>query len=125
MPVTMSKILILVPLVRLRRIILRVARSVRGDNRRTLIEIQCDVAFEMNRNGQVISGRKVYRAANGRRRRIDRFVNGRSIKGLAVSGSTEGFHVVGRGISCGSGKRNRQPCAGNESTGDGKTGRNN
>src|SRR5436309_12876680 len=102
----MSKILILVPLVRLRRIILRVARSVRSDYRRTLIEIQRDVALEMNRNGQVISGREIYRPATGCGGRVDRFVNGGSIKGLVVSGGTEGFHIVGGGISRQSGKRN-------------------
>ena len=94
-PMAVTEILILIPLVWLRRIVLRTIGGRRRDDRRALIEIERDVAFEMNRHRQIISSREVNRAATRRGCGVDRLIDCGRVKRLAVTSSTEGFDVIG------------------------------
>src|SRR5207302_5888380 len=94
MPVTVPEVLILIPLVWLRRIVSNVLRRLGRDNRGALVEIKSDFALETNRNGKVIARRKVHRAPAGRSRRVDRPVDRWGVKCLAVGFGAEGLDVV-------------------------------
>src|SRR5262249_14986071 len=57
-PMAVTKILILVPLIRLRRVVLSVAVFwIGGENRRAMIEIKRDVALQMDRKAAIGPGR--------------------------------------------------------------------
>src|ERR1044071_823578 len=94
MPMAVAEILILVPLVWLWRIVFNVVRSVCRDNLRTLIHIERDVAVQMNRHGQIISGREINRAAASRDGRVDGFVYRLSVESVAVTGCAKRLNVV-------------------------------
>src|SRR5262249_42196021 len=103
-PVTVPEVLIFIPFIRFGRIILDLIRSVGRDNRCALIEIQRDIAFEMNRYRQVISCRKINGAASGGSRRLDAPVDRRSVEYFPIANRTKRFNVK----KCGVGYRLRR-----------------
>src|SRR5712692_2995021 len=91
---TVPKVLVLFPLVWLRRIVLHAVRRACGNEGGALIEIQSNVALEMNRNRKVIAGREAHRSTTSRGCHVNCFVDGRSVERLTIAGGAERFHVV-------------------------------
>lgn len=94
MPVTVTKVLIRVPLIRFRQVILRGFGRSRGDDCRSLIKIESNITFQMNRNREIGSRWKQNRAASGLRGCVDRLIDCGSIKCLAVTFGAKSSHAV-------------------------------
>ena len=95
MPVAVAEILVPVPTIRLGRVVVTAAFRWRvgGENRRAMLEIQCDVALKMNRKTPVRAGRKLHRAATSRVRGINGFVDRGGINRLAVTHRAKSFDI--------------------------------
>ncbi len=90
MPVTVSKILKLVPCIGLGRIIATAwapGRRVRCHDGRAWVEKERDMALQVDRITEIASGRKSNDASAAGRRGIDGFVDRRRIQSLAIAGS--------------------------------------
>src|SRR5262249_14909163 len=95
MEVTMSKILILIPLIRFRCIVhSMVGHRISRDDRRPLIQVERDIALQMNRKAQVRSGRKPHGSPAGRGSSIDGLVDGGRVQVLSIALRTEGPYVI-------------------------------
>src|SRR6185503_3723390 len=93
-PVAVAEVLILIPLVWLGRIIFAVAITrIGGKDRRALIEIECDVAFQTNREGAIRARGKEDGAAARSRCRIDGFVDGGAVERLSIAFGAELSHL--------------------------------
>ena len=68
----------------------------RRDDGGSLVEIEGDVALEMDRVGEIISGGEEDGAASGDCGSLDGFVDGSGVYGAAVAGCAVLPHVVGR-----------------------------
>src|SRR5713226_7823401 len=91
----MAKVLVHVPLIRLGKIILAIIFcGICGEDRRTLVQVQRDVALQTNREAQISAGRKVHAGATGRSSSFDRSVDGWRVDRLAVTFGAEDPHVV-------------------------------
>lgn len=65
----------------------------RAEDRRTRVEMQVDVALQMNAPAQIGARRNQHGATTCLRRRPDGAVNRRAVEGLAVTGGTEIPHI--------------------------------
>src|ERR1700730_7192969 len=96
MPVTVSKILKLVPCVRLGRIVATAStrgRRLRCYDGRARVEKQRDMALQVDRITEIASGRKSNDASAAGRRGIDRFVDRWRIQSFSIAGSPVGPYV--------------------------------
>ena len=96
MPVTVAKILKLVPRIRLGRIIATadsLGRRVRGHDGCARVEKQSDMALQVDRITEIAAGRKSNDASAGGRGSIDGLVDRRRVQALAIAGSSEGSYV--------------------------------
>src|SRR5215467_12349170 len=84
-PMRVSEILVIIPFIRLRRIVFSRRCRVGGDDDRALIEIKLDVALQPNGRGEIVSGRKENGPAAGGCRLLDRFVNRVAVELFAVT----------------------------------------
>src|SRR5262249_24846063 len=95
MEVTVSEILVLIPLIRLRHIVRSmVGHRISRDDRRALIQVERDIALQVNRKTQIRSGWKPHGSAAGRGSGIDGLVDGSRIQRLSVALGTEGPYVI-------------------------------
>src|SRR5262249_57082738 len=104
--VAVAEVLIHVPLVGLGEVVPATGafrRRIGGDDGGALIEVECDVALEVNRVAEIVSGGEEDGAAAGGRRCFDGLLYGRGIEGLSVAGGTERPYVQRTGSGSGSG----------------------
>ena len=93
-PMAMSVILIVVPLVRLGGIVLSTGAGTSSENRRALVKVKRNVAFEMDRVTKISACRKVKRAAAGRGYGLDPFIYRRGIDGTSIAVRAEAANVI-------------------------------
>ena len=93
-PVAVTEVLILIPLVWFGRIVFAVAIArIGGENRRALIEIKSDIAFQTDRK-RAIGARSKKDGATARRRcRVDGFVYSGAVESFSIALSAELSHV--------------------------------
>src|SRR5262249_52064306 len=98
MEVTVSEILILIPLIRFRRIVhSMVGHRISRDDRRSLIQVERDIALQVNRKTQIRSGWKPHGSSAGRGSSIYGFVDGSRIQRLSIALRTKGPYVIDAG----------------------------
>src|SRR5262245_27425617 len=98
---TVSKILITVPLIRFGWIVLAIfIVGIGGEDRSPLIQVQSYVAFKANRKTAIGTCKKLHRATTSSSRSVDSFVHGRRIERLSIALSTESSYIIDCLISC-------------------------
>ncbi len=106
MPVAVAVVLICAPVIRFRRVVTAAFAGRGGVGRHnggTLIEIEVDVAGEMNRAAQVSAGGEQHSSASRRGGSADGLVNRLGVERLAVARSPKRPHVEGPGFRLGLG----------------------
>src|SRR4030095_15307761 len=88
-------ILVLIPLIRLWRIIRSmIGHGISRDDRRTLIQVERDIALQVNRKTQIRSGWKPNGSSAGRGGSIDGLVDGSRIQSLSIALPPAGAYVI-------------------------------
>src|SRR5206468_12085451 len=84
-PVRMAEVLVLVPFVGLGIDVAMPFLRIGGDDRRALVEVEGDVALEMNRDWEVIAGREANRAGARGAGGVDGLGGGGRVQRLAAA----------------------------------------
>src|SRR5205085_5547841 len=101
-PVAVAVVLIVVPLIRLGGVVLAPSTCIRGENGRSLIEIESNFALEMNGVTKVGACGKMDRAAARRSCRVDGLIDSWSIYCRAVTLGAKRANVI-NGLRCSTG----------------------